>query len=1039
MPFRRVVTLLLIAASIVYASTLTAQTVGGSLQGFVTDATGAALPRAQVLVLNVGTGATRELTTDEGGRYRVPILPPGDYEVHVTASGFRTSVRRGIQLDIGQTLIVDLALEVGGVEAEVSVSAEAPRINLANGSVSGLIDDKQIRDLPLNGRSFQQLALLQPGVTSALAAGSDVVGGRTPKISINGARPEQNSFLLDGTDINNVYNKTPGSSAGVLLGVEAVLEFQVLTNAFPAEFGRSAGGIINAVTRSGANALRGSAFAFYRNSALDAKNYFDPADKPIPDFYRHQLGGVLGGPIQKDRTFFFGAFESLIERFGVTGVTAVPDDNARLGILPSGSVPLHPAIPAYLDTLFPRANGRSLGGGAAEYRFTRTQPTSEYFAQGRIDHRFGSGDTLFGRYTFDDGKVDRQPTLKPPIVFTQEHTRNQYLTVEHHHLLSSALLNTLNGGINRSVSLADNVRTIDIAPDMSWIPGERFGYLTIQGLVTEMAGDFRLPRNDYLNNFQIGDTLFLTRGSHAVKAGFQGQYMQFDQDTTSQRGGIAVFSSLTNFLQGQVNNFDFAVPGKIDPIRNYRQSLWGFFAQDDLRLRSNLTFNLGVRYEFVTTPTEANGKISNLRTVTDTALTVGDPWHSNPSLKNVAPRLGAAWDPFGKGTTSIRAGYGLFFDEILPKYYFFSGSLNPPFTTRTTLARPPFPNVLANFNPNAPIKPQLQTVNYDLQTPYLAQFNVGIQKALWADWDVYAGYVGSRGKNLMRIGDANLAPDIIVNGEKVYQGQLGRRNPNFAGIFQRATDAESFYDSLQVSFVKRYSRGLRAQASYTLAKSIDDASGINSQDFDSGVQYGLDWYDPRRDRGPSAFFSKHNLTFNWSWDIPSSSALTGAARGILAGWQLNNVTTLQSGQPFTVRLGFNRSNNLNTTSFAMNERPNLKPGYSNNPILGGPDRYWDVNAFELPPAGQRGNLGRNSLVGPGLINADLALVKSIASPGQRTLQVRLEAFNVLNRPNFAIPAGRIAFTGPAGEIAPNWGAINSTVTTSRQIQLGIKY
>src|SRR3989475_7180519 len=235
------------------------------------------------------------------------------------------------------------------------------------GVVTGVVTDKEIRDLPLNGRSFQQLALLQTGVTSALSAGNDVVGGRTPKISMNGARPEQNNFLLDGTDINNVYNKTPGSSAGVLLGVEAVLEFQVLTNAYSAEFGRSAGGVINAVTRSGANAMHGSGFEFYRNSTLDAKNYFDPKDKPTPDFYRHQFGAVAGGPIVKDRTFYFGAFESLIERFGVTGLTAGPDDNARLGILPSGPVTLHPLIPQYLDTLFPHANRRSLGGCAAEY------------------------------------------------------------------------------------------------------------------------------------------------------------------------------------------------------------------------------------------------------------------------------------------------------------------------------------------------------------------------------------------------------------------------------------------------------------------------------------------------------------------------------------------------------------------------------------------------------------------------------------------------------------------------------------------------
>src|SRR5438477_3833641 len=416
-----------------------AQTVGASLQGFITHSTGAALPNAQVLVLNLSTGAMLELTSDRAGRYRVPVLPPGAYEVHVTASGFQPVARRGIQLAVGQTLVVDLTLEVGRLETAVSVTSEAPRINLTDGGVSGLIDDRQIRDLPLNGRSFQQLALLQPGVTSALAAGNDVVGGRAPKISINGARPEQNSFLLDGTDINNVYNKTPGSVAGVLLGVDAVLEFQVLTNAYSAEFGKSAGGIINAVTRSGANTMHGSLFEFRRDSALDAKNYFDPKDKPIPPFTRNQFGGVLGGPLQRDRTFFFGAYEGLIEHLGVTGLTAVPDDNARRGLLPAGPIQLHPAIPRYLDVLFPHANGRSLGGGAAEYQFTLTQPTDEHFAQMRIDHPFASGDTLFGRYTISNGKVDRQPTVKPPITFTKESSRNQYVTVEHQHVFSSNL------------------------------------------------------------------------------------------------------------------------------------------------------------------------------------------------------------------------------------------------------------------------------------------------------------------------------------------------------------------------------------------------------------------------------------------------------------------------------------------------------------------------------------------------------------------------------------------------------------------------
>ena len=1032
-----------LAVGLVIAPPARAQNVGASIQGTVTDASGQAIAGAHVAVRNVGTGDARELVTEATGRYHAPLLPPGEYEVKVSATGFQTVERRGIRLTVGQDGVVNVALEIGKMSEELVVAGDVSRVNLTSGAVSGLVGEKEIRDLPLNGRSFQQLALLQPGVQAALAAGNDVIGGRTPKISINGARPEQNNFLLDGTDINNVYNKTPGSAGGVLLGVEAVLEFQVLTNAYSAEFGRSSGGVINAVTRSGANDYHGSLFEFHRNSALDARNFFDPPSRPKPDFTRNQFGAVLGGPIKKDRTFFFAAYEGLIERLGVTGVTAVPDDNARRGILPGGrTVTLHPAIPAYLDLLFPHANGRSLGGGAAEYLFTESQPTDEHFFQARLDHRLSARDTVFVRTTYDRGDVDRFSPDKPPINFQPERTRNTYVTVEHQHTFSSSLLNLLRIGLNRSVSLADNHRTVDVPASMSWIPGDPFGYLTIRGMVTEMAGDFRLPRDDRLNNWQAGDTLVWTRGRHSARLGVQAQYLQFDQHTTSQVGGIVNFASLESFLQGRPLSVDFAVPGKIDPDRRYRQWLFAAFLQDDVRLHPRLSANIGLRYEFVTTPSEADGKISNLRSVSDPALTVGGPWHQNPSLKNFAPRLGLAWDPFGSGQTSVRAGFGLFYDEILPKYYFFSGSLNPPFTTRTSIPNPPFPNVVASFNSNAYIRAQLQTVNYDLQTPYIVQFNASVQRALPGDWDVMVGYVGSRGKNLLRLGDANLAPETLVNGVKVYQPQLGRRNANFTGIWQRMTDAASFYNSLQVAVQKRFTHGWRTQLSYTFSRSVDDSSGINSQDFSNVVQYGMDWYDPLSDRGLSAFHATHNLTFNGTWDLPLARSSRGLTAGLLKGWQLNNITTVRTGHPFTVQLGFNRSGNLNTTSFSMHDRPDLKPGCSNNPILGGPDRYWDVNCFQLQPVNTRGNLGRDTLIGPGLVSVDLSLVKGFELGRGRTLQFRAECFNVPNHPNFAVPSGRTAFTGvnPDGSpiVAPTWGRITSTVTTSRQIQLGLK-
>src|SRR5262252_8654405 len=346
--------LALIVALLAATAAVFPQTVGAYLQGTVTDPSGAAIPNAAIEISNVETGATHNLITDAGGRWHEPVLQPGEYEIRVQARGFQGLRRTGIHLAVGQEVVADIQLKISPEVTEIHVAAEAPRVNLTSGEASGLVDEKQMRDLPLNGRSFQQLALLEPGVNLVTTAGNDPVGGRTPKISINGARPEQNNFLLDGTDINNVYNKTPGSVAGVLLGVEAVLEFQVLTNAYSAEFGRSAGGVINAVTRSGQNRFTGSLFEFHRNSAFDAKNFFDPADKEIPAFKRNQFGGAVGGPIRKDKTFFFAAYESLIERLGVTGVSTVPDANARQGILPGVSpVTLHPAIPTYLEKFFP--------------------------------------------------------------------------------------------------------------------------------------------------------------------------------------------------------------------------------------------------------------------------------------------------------------------------------------------------------------------------------------------------------------------------------------------------------------------------------------------------------------------------------------------------------------------------------------------------------------------------------------------------------------------------------------------------------------
>jgi outer membrane receptor protein involved in Fe transport len=1050
-----------------------AQTVGASLQGTVYDQSGAFVPNVTIEIRSVDKGTLHTVTTDDRGRFREPLLLPGTYELEATAPGFQPLVMKDIQLTVGQDAVLDVKLAIQATTGQVTVTAEQPAINLASAALSGTVERKQMNELPLNGRSFQQLALLQPGVNFAAAAGNDVVGGRGQKITINGARPENSSFLLDGSDINNVYNKTPGSVGGVLLGVEAVQEFQVLTNAYSAEFGRSSGGIINAITRSGQNQVHGNLFEYLRNSALDAKNFFDPADRPIPPFKRNQFGGTLGGPIRRDKTFFFGAFEAIRERLGFTGVTNVPDDNARNGILP-GQKPLsvNPASAQLLTLLFPLANGPNKGNGIAQYFFTVPQPTNEYFAQGRIDHRFSEKDSFFGRYTFDNGKVNRQINNKTPVDFTKERSRNQYLTLEHQHIFSPLLLNTLRVSYSRSTSEADNQRTVDVPSQLWFVPGTQFGFFTIQGVVTEEGGDYRLPRNDHLNNYQWHDALFWTKGGHGFRFGTEGQRMQFNQNTSSQIGGIETFTSLANFLTGTPSQLNFAVPGRIDPNRGFRESLFAFFIQDDFRWRPNFTLNLGLRYEFATVPAEQNGKISNLRQVSDQRLTIGSPWHSNPSLKDFAPRIGLAWDPFKNGKTSVRAGFGIFDDQILPKSYVFSGSLNPPFTTRTSIPSPKFPNGLQTFDVTQPICPStlpcfkanLQTVNFDLQPAYIMQYNLSVQRALPGDWTITIGYAGSHGLHLMEVAESNLAPTVIVNGVQQYCPstavaplnpnctQNGRRNTSFGGIAQRKSDAQSFYNALQVGAVRQFSHGFRAQFSYTFARSIDDASGINSQDFDNSTQYAIDFYNRQADRGLSSFWSKHVFVANWGYEFPFGGNKKGLAGALLKGWQLNGINTVQSGTPFEPRLGFDRSGNMNTIDFSMHERPSLAPGASNNPVIGDPAHWFDANAFVLPALYTIGNLGRNTIIGPKLVDFDFSLFKEFTVGENKTLDFRTEVFNIFNHPNFAVPnqANRTipfpqtvpgttvpspAGTPPSGPA----GAITTTVTTSRQIQFGLKF
>lgn len=1023
---------------IVATATLCFGQTAASLRGVVKDKDGAPVAAAKVEIVERATGKVKNQQTNGEGEFFEPILTPGVYDLTTRADKFKDYESKGLNLTVGQQAQLRITMSTVEDVIVADAGAAAAQVNLSSGSMTYVVGKDEIRDLPLNGRSFEQLALLQPGVVAAYSAGSSFYGARTRAISVNGARPEQNSFLVDGVDMMNAFNKTPGSAAGVLLGVEGVQEYQVLANSYSPEFGRAAGGVINAASRYGSNQLNGSLFYFLRNSAFDAKNYFTPVGQSIPGFKRNQFGGVIGGPIVKNKTFFFGSYESLIERLGVISSAAVPDAAARLGQLPSGTVPVNPIMRPYLDKLFPASNGASLGGGAAEYRYSLSQPTDDRFYTARLDHRFSDKDNFFARYTMTEGTVDRVPANTLPVSRLLETGRNQYIGTEWVRMISPSLFMINRAAFSRSASSTVNNRTVQGLDALSFVPGSPFGFLTVTGMATSIGGDARVPRQDYLNNYQLASSWMWIKGRHSIKFGSNVQRQHFNTYNTLQEGGAVTFASLGDFLRGTARSIDYSVPGFYDAARGFRQTLFGGFLTDEFRIKENLTVNIGVRYDMATVPTEVNGKTANLRQITDSQITVGDPYFNNPSIGNFAPRVSIAWAPRKSQVWAIRSGFGIFNDLIMPRYYFIAATRNPPFSNRILVNNPSFPlssSDLANWRS---ARPSVNSMDPNLANPYTMQFNFTVDR-IWRSWNFSSSYVGTRGLHLPRQAEANLAPSSFVNGVKTYNPAAGRLNPAWAGVVRTQMDSQSTYHAFQFSASKRMSHGVRGQLAYTWSKSIDDASGIISSDFNTSTQYTMDYTDRKLDRGLSSFHAGHVLVMNGSWDLPWGRKAKGWHKHVTGGWQLHNITTVQSGHPFSLLMGFNRSGNLNTASLTFHDRPDVNPNFSGNVITGDPRRYWDINAVRMPAANVRGNMGRNTLIGPGLLMVDAALVKQIVQRERTNIVFRAEVFNAGNRPNFAAPSGRTAFTNAQGGVAANQGQITSTVTSSRQIQFGLKW
>ena len=1101
-----------------------AQVAGATLSGRITDPSGAVIPNAQVSIKNVATGVARVVMADADGFYTAPNLLPGSYELTVSATGFATQVRSGIELTVGAQQVLNLTMKVGQVTEKVQVTGQAAAVQLASSALSATVGANTVVEMPLNGRSWTDLAKLQPGVAAIVTQVPYTDAGRGNRgygaqITVAGARPQQNNYRLDGVSLNDYANGGPGSVVGGNLGVDAVQEFSVLTSNYSAEYGKTSGGVVNAISKSGTNQFHGSAYWFLRSEDFDARNFFDIPDR-LP-FHRNQFGGAAGGPIKKDRTFVFGDYEGIRQAKGFSLFDVVPSVAARNGILCSACAQpvLVKTLPASInDTpakggngtdangvdlvvdkymgLFPLPNGTPLGNGdTATFTLPVQRTVTEDYFSTRVDHKFSDKDSLFGTYMYDKAPFTTPDLLN--AVQIKALTKRQFIALEENHIFGPAFVNTIRLGYNRD-RVDNNLPVAAINPlaadkSLGTVPGQYAPGVQIPGITQFQGGLNGISTVLYRwNSYQVYDDAFLTKGLHSLKFGFGFERDQNNTVTRTEQTGTFGFRSIQDFLTNQPKKLRAALPGLLSP-RYMRVSIVGGYLQDDWRFRPNLTLNLGLRYEVSTVPTETRGKLSNLRNLTDTTPHLGDPFFSNPTLRNFEPRFGFAWDPTSSGKTAVRGGFGMF--DALPMLYEFltlTGRAYPFFEISAANNLTPYPYTFTSGAFSHLGGGNVETASIEFNPPrnYVMQWNFNIQRELVPNLTATVGYVGSRGVHQpFRVDEADaIIPQLTSAGYLFPNPNCGGANanpltcvpvnPNVGSIRFLNWGGGSDYHALQVGVAKRLSHGLQLQGSFTWGKSVDTSSSVIAGDGFTNAISSLNWFDLRLSRGLSDFNVGRTLVISGTWQVPGPKSAPGALAWLANGWQLGGIFKANDGVPFSALFGTggdpmgslssddyaypNRLPGCNPVNTNFRNSPAGVPLYVNAGQVSGIPQCFAVATAPSPtffnqncdptfgnPAlfqcfNLRGNSGRNIMVGPGVTNFDFSIFKNtyIKRISETfNVQFRAEFFNILNHANFGppdLPSGNDDIFDATGAPSGSAGLLTNTTTDPREIQFALK-